>query len=148
MDKTNAEQISQMMQKIHKLKHLKKMPGELPRSEFMILKTIQGMSAEEEVTISSLSEHLEITKPAVSQIINSLEDKGFVERITTKIDRRLVYVRLTENGQAFLEKNYRAFIAGMNMVFARMGEKDTGELLRLITKLYEIIAELDREGNI
>jgi DNA-binding MarR family transcriptional regulator len=138
-----------MMQKIHKLKHFKKMPGELPRSEFLLLKTIWCMSEEEEkVTISSLSEQLEITKPAVSQIINSLEDKGFVERITTKIDRRLVYVRLTENGQVFLEKNYRAFLDGMNLVFAKMGEKDAGELLRLITKLYEIIAELDREGNI
>ena len=142
MDTNNAEKIHQMMQKFHKLRINTKILGEMPNSEIMMLKKIKMNSSEDKgVTMSTLSDLLEISKPAVSQLINVLEDKGYVERITTKNDRRLVYVRLTENGEQCLAKQLRSFLDGMNQVFAKMGEDDTADLLRLLNKLYTIVSE-------
>lgn len=142
METTNAEKIHGIMQKFQKVRQNAKMTGELPHSEIMMLKLIKGHSAGEQgVTISNLSELSEITKSAVSQIINALEDKGYVERLTTKNDRRLVYVRLTESGSRCLSRQLKLFLKGIERIFAKMGEEDTRELLRLLEKLYSVLSE-------
>ena len=143
MNGGKAEKIYEMMQKFQKMKMRTnaKMAGEIPRSELKMLKMIKMNSSETEgVKVSTLSELLDISKSAVSQMINALEDKGYVERVTTKNDRRVVYVRLTENGKERLAKELRAFLQGMDKIFTKMGEEDTEELLRLLEKLYTIVS--------
>lgn len=142
MEMGNGEKIYQTMQKFHKLGISSKFSGEMPRSEIMMLKVINlDTSKTEGVTISALSERLKISKSAVSQMINVLEDKGYVERITTKNDRRIVYVRLTEIGEQSLEKSLRSLLESLNQVFVRMGDEDTETLLRLLNKLYVIVED-------
>ncbi|HEY8909557.1 MAG TPA: MarR family transcriptional regulator [Desulfosporosinus sp.] len=138
----SGEKIYQAMQKFQKLGVTSKFAGELPRSEIMMLKMINlDTSQNEGVTISTLSERLEISKSAVSQMINVLEDKGYVERITTKNDRRIVYVRLTESGEQSLEKSLQSLLKHLNQVFDKMGEEDTETLLELLNKLYIIVSD-------
>ncbi|HVJ49272.1 MarR family winged helix-turn-helix transcriptional regulator [Desulfitobacterium sp.] len=109
MEIGNAEKIYQIMQKFQKMRMNSTNTSEMPRSEIKMLNMIKLNTSEtEEVTISILSELLEISKPAVSQMINVLEDKGYVERMTTKNDRRIVYVRLTECGEQRLVKELQA----------------------------------------
>lgn len=142
METGNAEKIYQVMQKFQKLGMNSKFAGEMPRSEIIMLKMINiNTSKTEGVTISTLSERLEITKSAVSQMINVLEDKGYVERITTKSDRRIVYVRLTEVGEQSLEKSLQSLLKSLNQVFEKMGEEDTETLFRLLNKLYLIVSD-------
>lgn len=142
MEIGNGEKVYQSMQKFQKLGMNLKFAGEMPRSEFMMLKMIKIDTSENEgVTISALSERLEISKSAVSQMINVLEDKGYVERITTKNDRRIVYVRLTEAGEQSLEKSLQSMLKILNQVFEKMGEKDTETLLGLLNKLYLIVSD-------
>lgn len=141
MDTGNAEKVYRIMQKFQKIGMNTKI-GEMPHSEIMMLKMIRMNSSETEgVTISTLSELLEISKSAVSQAINTLENKEYVERLTTKNDRRLVYVRLTESGEQCLAKELQSFLKGMAQVFDKMGEEDTKDLLRLLKKLYLIVSE-------
>jgi DNA-binding MarR family transcriptional regulator len=97
------------------------------------------------VTISTLSEYLAISKPAVSQMVNVLEDRGYVERITTKNDRRIVYVRLTEAGELSLEKALQHLMKVLDEIFGKMGEKDTIKLLELLDKLCSIMADCTNE---
>lgn len=142
MEMGSGEKIYQAMQKFQKLGVTSKFAGELPRSEIMMLKMINlDTSQNEGVTISTLSERLEISKSAVSQMINVLEDKGYVERITTKNDRRIVYVRLTESGEQSLEKSLQSLLKHLNQVFDKMGEEDTETLLELLNKLYIIVSD-------
>lgn len=140
MQISNAEKIYEIMEKFRRNVAYKKMNGEIPHSEFKLLKVIKRRNAEgEEVTVSTLSEQIGVSKSAISQMINHLEDEEYIERITTKNDRRLVYVRLTEHGERFLTEQYQRFLQGMTEIFNQMGEKDTEELLRLLEKLYEIV---------
>ena len=142
MDSGNAEKIYQIMQKFQKIRMNTKSTSETPRSEIMMLKMIKMNTSETQgVTISTLSELLEISKSAVSQMINALEDKKYVKRITTKNDRRLVYVRLTESGELCLAKELQSLLKGMAQIFAKMGEEDTEDLLRLLNKLYVIVSD-------
>lgn len=142
MDLSNAEKILQTMQKFQKISIGSKMMGEMPRSEIKMLKLIKMHTTEASgVTISTLSEHLAISKPAVSQMVNVLEDRGYVERITTKNDRRVVYVKLTEAGELSLEKALQAVMKILTEIFGKMGEDDTKTLLELLDKLCSIMID-------
>ncbi len=143
MNGGNAEKIYEMMQKFHKIKMNLNDSGEITRGEIMMLKMIRANSSEQEgITISALSELLNISKPAVSQVLNALEDKKYIERSAVKKDRRLVHVRLTGSGEECLARKYQAHLQAMNKIFDRMGEEDTKQLLHLLEKLYAIVSDL------
>ena len=136
----NAVKVYEIMEKFRRNMIGKKIASDIPRSEFALLKLVQTSRTKgEDVTISYISDHLEISRSAVSQMINHLEEKGYIERISTKNDRRLVYVRLTKGGEGFIAERYQKFLQSMTKIFNRMGEKDTEELLRLLEKLYDIV---------
>ncbi|AFM00023.1 transcriptional regulator [Desulfitobacterium dehalogenans ATCC 51507] len=115
--------------------------GEIPHREIMMLKLIKHHSGKGGITISTLSEHFEISKPAVSQMINALEDKNYVERITTKSDRRMVYVRLTELGEEALAEAFHEMQGKLEIYLEKMGEQDMENLIALLDKLHRIMKE-------
>ncbi len=132
-----------LMQSLHKLKRTQAWYPTLSgisRGEFFMLHRIASLSkqASEEkpgVKITELSVAAEMSKPAVSQMLNSLEDKEFVERVTTKTDRRVVYVRLTETGKAKLKEHAAEMGRKMDLIIKELGPEDTAQLTRLIDKL-------------
>lgn len=70
-------------------------------NQFSVLKTIgQG----ESLTLSEISARVHRKNSNVTPIIDFLVDKGIVERIPDKKDRRITRVRLTEEGVAIREQ--------------------------------------------
>ena len=94
---------------------------------------------------SELTKKLCITKPATSKMLNAMEEKGYIERTSNKSDRRVVYVKLTKEGEKFLEDQNKRFENFTCKVVERMGEEDTDNLIRLFGKLYDVIEELQSE---
>lgn len=139
---SKTEQLFHVIKKFRRLSLNLRGNGEVPHREVMMLKQIKRHTTEDEgATISTLSELLEISKPAVSQMINSLEDKNFVERVTPKSDRRIVYVRLTEFGEKTLEKSFQEMYNKLNSYLEKMGEQDMETLVALLDKLHRIMSE-------
>lgn len=136
------------MQMFHRFGVTRRLTGDLNRSELTMLKLVRALGQGElPVTISHLSEHLSISKPAVSQVINSLELKGLVTRAGTRDDRRMVQVRITDHGEAMLKKEMAALRASLVEIFDRMGDQDTDELLRLMEKLFVIAQEVQAKTS-
>ena len=91
------------------------------------------------VMISYLSEMLEVSKPAVSRMINSLTEQGFVEKTARDNDKRCVLVSLTEKGAETLSRCDEVILEWMNEIVEALGE-DTEEYIRMcrkISKYYE-----------
>ena len=74
-----------------------------------------------------------------------LEEKGYIQRSSNKTDRRVVYVKLTEEGKLYLEEQNIKFKNFTCKVVEKMGEEDTDNLIRLFDKLYNIIEEIQSE---
>lgn len=147
MDTTSVEKIFQAMQKLRKTSLTTEIIGNTSHSEFIMMQLIKCNTEKSEgVKISTLGSLLMISNPAVSQMINVLEDKGCVERITTKNDRRIVYVRLTKAGELHLEEALQSCYKAANAIFEKMGDEDTQTLLRLLDKLY--LAVDDYKNNL
>lgn len=91
--------------------------------------------------LSELNSYLNFTRPNLSQTINKLEDKGYVERVVLKDDRRVTYIRLTENGKA----KYDEIFVRLENIAKILGEEDTDKLIELVLRFadaYEKSAEL------
>lgn len=148
-----SKELLSAVTRINKLAHNGFRKKNMPNREFMFLKTINYMKNHENVNecslkgvkASDLSKYLMVTKPAISKLINTLEEKGLVERITDKSDRRVVYINITPKGENILIEQTKVFEKFTHRIVEKMGEKDTDEMIRLFQKMYDSIVEMENE---
>lgn len=83
--------------------HSKKLSREvgLTTPQLVVLQAIRDSG---EVTTGRISEAVSLSQATVTTILDRLEDRGFVERYRSRIDRRVVHLRLTPAGRAALRR--------------------------------------------
>lgn len=125
--------------------HDKKIAGFNP-SEFRILATIQREGNEKniELKISEISQILKVTPPTVTQIINTLEKNGLVERTIDPEDRRAVKIKLTPTGFEAIKKAREAFTETFIGLIDYLGEEESEHLAELLNKVQQYFAEMSR----
>jgi DNA-binding MarR family transcriptional regulator len=84
---------------------------------------------------SELGDMLRLTRPTVTTLVNSLEEEGLVERINDDEDRRVVFVRPTNEGAALVQRMKEEFAARIREIMDYLGEKDGKELIRITRKV-------------
>ena len=119
---------------------------DLNMSEFFLMNGIAKVAADKPVRISEIQTHHHFTKPAVSQMLNALEKKGYVEREIDSTDRRKISVKLTPDGKAMLKKTIAHADDSLDQVITRFGEENTHELIRLLSLLADISEEIKKES--
>lgn len=105
--------------------HFKEM--NLTRPQGMLLGTLAHNG---EMKVSDLSESLGLSNSTVSGILDRLENQGLVERIRSKEDRRVVYVKITDEFKKHSKKHFEE----VNKVIEQMMDKATPEELDDIFK--------------
>jgi len=139
----NIEKIYQIVVNFQKLKLGTPNQGGIQRAELMMMRRIQLCSVTEKgvskegVSISRLGELLEISNPAVSQKINILEKKKWVERYSKDGDRRKVYVRLTDEGSALLGTENIRILNKLTRLFQGVSEAERDCFLKVLNKMYD-----------
>lgn len=115
----------------------------LRRSEFMLLANLNsyGENSHEGVKVSLLSKRMDITPAAVTHLINSLEERGLVERLVEPKDRRLVLVKMTDKGTGFVEKVKAEHFRELNELVNFLGERDSEELIRILSSVSGFLKE-------
>ena len=88
-------------------------------------------------SLGEINSYLDFTRPNLSQTINKLEDKNYVERVTLKNDRRVTYIRLTDEGKKLLYEKYDYLSSRMNSIESILGESDTEKLVELLTRFVD-----------
>ncbi len=76
-----------------------------------------------------------ITLPAVTQVVDRLESKRFVERTSSARDRRQVLLTLTKAGQALVRDLEAAQINGLSDVLHRLQPGERKEVIRGLERL-------------
>jgi len=95
-----------------------------------------------DISDAEMHDHPHFTKPAVSQILNSLEKKEYVHREIDKNDRRKIVVTLTETGEKALGQAKAYFDDQMDQTITQFGEENTRQLIFLVNRLTEITRHL------
>lgn len=94
------------------------------------------------LNVSEIQEDLHISKPAVSQILNTLESKGYIVRTIDPKDRRKISVKVTPEGAEELNQALKCYEDALDEVIMKFGEEDTKRLILLLTKLIDTFDEI------
>ncbi|MCM1328766.1 MAG: MarR family transcriptional regulator [Ruminococcus sp.] len=117
----------------------------ISHSEFCLLNIIAF--GKDGITVSEIAAELDVTPPAVSRSLKSLESKGLITRETKLTNRRNTTVRLTENGLDFLQKSRRQMDGLMEYVGEKMGAERKKLLYELLGEMTEIIKNYVKGEN-
>lgn len=97
------------------------------------------------VGVSQIGQRLHMSKPALTQAINRLEDKELVERVICKSDRRATFVRVTPLGEKTFGREKEQMDKCMEKLVERMGEEDTRQFILLLRKFHHVSCEIGKE---
>lgn len=97
-----------------------------------------------QMKISDLSEKIGLSNSTVSGIVDRLEKQGFVERIRSKEDRRVVYVDLTDMARNFSGERFGKFEESFEDIL----RSATPEEIEIIIKGFETLElVMNRQDN-
>lgn len=94
-----------------------------------------------EMKVSEISKQLHVTSPTITQLLNSLEANGLIERHSDVIDRRAVGITLTGKGEIVTQQAADAFLASLNGLVEYLGEEQSTQLAELLFKVFRYFNE-------
>ena len=123
-----SQKLAAIIARIHKLKVGNMLTG-VSEIEFKTMSAISRISKSGDVKVSDIAKYLELSAPAVSRTMKSLEEKEYIERHTDKQDRRNIIVKLTSKGEDRQKIWMKEFEEFSEAVFTRLGEAKSNQLL-------------------
>lgn len=133
-----TERFLEVMTRMHRVLRCLPPTGELNKGEFYVLHHIfhqMDQGTVNYITPTELSGAMEVTKPAISKMLNVLEDKGYIERRQDSKDRRAVYVTLTEKGQEARDESTKIMKTAVDRIIEEMGAEATDRLIESLQDL-------------
>ncbi len=98
-----------------------------------------------ECTVAELSENLNLDKSTLSRTIENLVQRGLVERITQKEDRRRILVRLTDSGRAMSEGIDKSCNTLYDSIITNIPNEKQPQVLESMKLLSEAIKRFRKE---
>ncbi|MCR8844607.1 MarR family transcriptional regulator [Paenibacillus sp. SC116] len=117
------------------------------RSDMTVLFCIQKtqLEGEKAMRVSDISQLLQVTSPTITQIINRLEESGWVERYMDPEDRRVVRVKLTSDGEQIAAEAKKRFMESFNGLLDHLGLVDSERLAELLMKVFDYYQQENAE---
>lgn len=116
-------------------------------SEFILMREVAENTKESynSMALTEVREYLSVSKAAVSQMLNSLEKRGYIVREIDPNNRRNIIVILTEEGKTAFEKKNQEFYDRFEMVIRGIGEKDVSQFIAMINKMSDAMGDFEEE---
>jgi DNA-binding MarR family transcriptional regulator len=139
-----------LIKKICEAEHNKKKPGlgKDRRDDNSIGKVLRILSKSDgNVHPTELCRMLEVTTPRITVILNDMEEKGLVERLICKDDRRKILVVLTEKGRKEVSGRRRKTEEYIRTLVEKIGPEDSEAYLRILQAEAELYEEAHSKND-
>lgn len=91
------------------------------------------------VTMSEISNYLNLPLNTITGIISRLEKKQLLERRRDELDKRIVTVTMSNTGTIWIEKELKNMFRIANLLVSDLDKEEIGLLLQVAAKLSKII---------
>jgi DNA-binding MarR family transcriptional regulator len=108
------------------------------RTELGVLRTV----AQQPQRITDLAALEGVTQPAITLLVNRLQQRGWVTRSTDLSDRRVVLVGLTDSGREAFNRMRAEYRALLHEEMATLNDEQVEMLARAIDVLDQLISRL------
>lgn len=113
--------------------------------DMIILKAIIRIGNKEAIKMSQLAQDLNITAPAVSQLARRLERHGYINRIVSEEDRRIVYIEVSDRAKNEMRYAEAFMNHQLDEIYEYLGEADTDDLIRILEKILLYFEKQERK---
>lgn len=109
--------------------------------ELHVVEAVACLQADSRSTMAEIARYLHLSPASLTTAVNVLVKKGFLDREYSAEDRRVIYVRLTETGEA-ANRKYLDFVR--NMLYEVSSDLDEDVADQMIEVLLRLSDYLDR----
>lgn len=147
MENTLIEQLARSIFRFKKVGMTLRPELDVSMGEIIVMNGIVANSSKKNknVSVSDIHSNEFITKPAVSQILGSLEKRGYITRTIDIVDRRKILVAITPKGTEFVKSMKEYYNNLLNDVITRFGEDNTRQLIELFNQFADISEDIKNE---
>lgn len=148
----------QMLESFYKLKNIHfttLLPSNITHGECFALIKLKQLSENPErsqITVSDLNKMIDVSAPALSRTLKSLEENGYVTRTPDPQDKRNNFLSLTENGEKVIELVDKQMHTYCRAISERLGEERINDFIQFLDDLYVITSEeiekIKKEGDL
>ncbi|PTE74391.1 hypothetical protein BUY96_12520 [Staphylococcus gallinarum] len=96
---------------------------------------MNAINSREDCTSSLLAKEFNVKKSSITAIVSRLVDKGYIERIYNKKDRRVVFIKLTKYGHELLNTKRNELINTLMPIGHGFDGKDWDKVIESSTTL-------------
>jgi DNA-binding MarR family transcriptional regulator len=96
--------------------------------------------------ITELAGREGVTQPAITLLVNRLQERGWVDRVPDSADRRAVLVKLTPEGRAIFDRVRAEYRALLHEDMATLPDEEVETLARAVEILDALIARLEERS--
>ncbi len=117
----------------------------LTHSEKMFLFMLKDISKDNIVSLSLIRERMMLAPSTITPIVTLLEEKKLIQRNIDKMDRRNITLKISLKGEEYINEIQKEIEDQMSNYIEYIGENDTKQLIRLISKTTEFFSR--KEDN-
>jgi MarR family transcriptional regulator, 2-MHQ and catechol-resistance regulon repressor len=126
------EKLSKAYDKVRKVQAKQMFEKSLTAPQFGVLEVLSKNGS---VPLKKISEEMMVTGANITCVVDNLEKEGFVKRVPSKEDRRVILAELTPTGKAKIDSIMPAYSDNMAAVISVLNEHEQKELIRILTKI-------------
>ncbi|WP_419022099.1 MarR family winged helix-turn-helix transcriptional regulator [Holdemanella sp.] len=141
-----SDKIKEVMDACYLAKRVRDMlpalPGGVTSSHIHYLDKIQQLqSMKDKVRVSDISDMLGLPRPSVTKTIKDMENLGFVKKLTTKEDGRVVYIQITDAGKALIDKYVDEYFTSLSKELTDITDEEANVMIEVVEKFYAVMSE-------
>jgi MarR family transcriptional regulator, organic hydroperoxide resistance regulator len=103
---------------------------------------ISSLEAAGELTVGEIAIAAGIATPTATRMLAALERDGAVERRGSKVDRRVVTVRLTAKGRRLVRDKSKIVAEKRQRAYESLSQRERRDAVALLGRLAEVIEDL------
>ncbi len=126
------EKLSKAYDKMRRVQSKQMYGQNLTAPQFGVMEVLNRLGS---VPLKKVSEELMVTGANITCVVDNLEKEGFVKRIPSKEDRRVILAELTPSGKEKLDQIMPQYIQNMSAITAVLNDNEQKELSKLLDKI-------------
>ncbi|SDN03782.1 DNA-binding transcriptional regulator, MarR family [Fictibacillus solisalsi] len=101
------------------------------------VRCMQAVKKKTKASVADLAKVLGVTHHSASEHVKRLMEKGYLQKERSPIDKRTVYVKLTETGEEVLKRNSELDDQKLKIVLDHLSEEEQLSAMAVFKKLRE-----------
>ena len=141
-----SDKIKEVMDACYMAKRVRDMlpslPGGVTSSHIHYLDTIRQLeSMKGKVKVSDISDVLGLPRPSVNKTIKDMENLGFVKKMTTKEDGRIVFIQLSDSGKSLIDKYVDEYFTSLSKDLSDITDEKADIMIEVLEKMYAVMSK-------